>query len=332
MHTVFNSYYILYLGVGVFILMYLFFFQSLFFLVFSLFMCYNFFRSKMFLSLIIKLFFNFLFVWNIYIFFIVYEFLIFPLLIWTLVSCSMNFILTRSFIFLFFLSYILTFFFFLSFLLFSISLVQYNFIFFLLFSLSFIFKAPLFPFFNWLIFLHVYASTGISVFLASFYLKMWALFFLYFYFYLNYNLILYFGILTCFLVLLFISFEINFKRIIAFGSIFHCAISLMFIYFWYVIQFQSLILYFFIIHFIHAFCSGLFFYYFGILYEFCLIKTWVAFTTFSKFWNEFIFFAFLLSMVYFSFPLFFTFFSRNCNPNKHTKHFLPLFVFSSYFD
>jgi len=191
--------------------------------------------------------------------------------------------------------------------LFSISLVQYNFIFFLLFSLSFIFKAPLFPFFNWLIFLHIYASTGISVFLASFYLKMWALFFLYFYFYLNYNLILYFGILTCFLVLLFISFEINFKRIIAFGSIFHCAISLMFIYFWYVIQFQSLILYFFIIHFIHAFCSGLFFYYFGILYEFCLIKTWVAFTTFSKFWNEFIFFAFLLSMVYFSFPLFFTF-------------------------
>ena len=286
--------------------MYLFFFQSLFFLVFNLFMFYNFFRREVFFIVSIILLFNLLFISNIYVFFIVYEFLMFPLLILTLLSSSMHFILSRSFIFLFFLSYFLTFFFFLSFLLLSFSFVVYNFIFFILFSLSFLFKAPLFPFFNWLIFLHVYASTGISVFLASFYLKLWALFFLFFYFYLNYNLILYFSILTCILVLFFIVFEINFKRLIAFGSIFHCSISLMFIYFSYIIQLKSLLILFFIIHFIHAFCSGLFFYTFGILYEFFHVKTWVAFCSFSKFWNEFIFFVFLLTMVYFYFPLFFT--------------------------
>ena len=155
--------------------------------------------------------------------------------------------------------------------------------------------------------MHVYATTAISVFLASFYLKLWALFFLFYFFYLNFNLLLYFSFITCLLVLFFVIFECNFKRVIAFGSIFHCWVSLLFIYLSYIFQFKQLLVLFFIVHFIHAFCSGLFFYIFGILYEFFYIKTWIVFTSFSKFWNQFIFLIFLLTIVYFSFPLFFTF-------------------------
>ena len=75
------------------------------------------------------------------------------------------------------MSYCLTVTFFFIYLIFNYFSLSYNFIFFIFFILTFIFKAPLFPFVNWLIFLHVYSPTFVSVFLASFYLKLSALFF-----------------------------------------------------------------------------------------------------------------------------------------------------------
>ena len=181
--------------------------------------------------LLILVCFIFIFSLNAFIFFIFYELSVFPLLIWCLIySYYFNdFFLFRSFIYFFLVSYFLTYYFFLIILNFLYSLIiMKNFLFIVFFSLTFIFKAPLFPFFNWLIFLHVYASTFISIWLASFYLKLSAIFFLFFFYLINYFFLFFFTFLSVLCVFFLIIFEFNVKRIIAFGSIFHCSFSFFF--------------------------------------------------------------------------------------------------------
>ena len=169
------------------------------------------------------------------------------------------------------------------------------------------FKAPLFPFINWLIFLHVYSPTFISVLLASFYLKLSAIFFLFFFIYFNSYIIFFFSLLTILFCLFLLFLDINYKRLIAFSSIFHCSFSFFFLFFYFLnLNLNYLILIFILIQIIHAFCSGFFFYLFGLYVDVIFLKTNKS--SLFMFMNFYLLILlFYLSLFYFSFPLFLSF-------------------------
>jgi len=147
-----------------------------------------------FLFIMLFMFFN-----NFMVFFFIYEVIMIPLLFIYIIQNvpSIN-ILSRSLILLFYFSYFLTFLMFLCILLnffISFSLLKMTFLF--IFFLTFVFKAPLFPFMNWLLWLHVYSDSFLSAILAGIYLKLSALIF-----------IICFSLLNCYLMLFLILISI----------------------------------------------------------------------------------------------------------------------------
>jgi len=242
---------------------------------------------------------------NFLCFFILYESLAIPIIIFTFLGLNISRIFYRSVLIFFYLSYFFTFM-----LLFLLILSLYSSVFISspifvgLLLITFTFKAPLFPFYSWLIWLHAYADTKISIILASFYLKLSALIFICWYNTLNCFLLSFLCFWTMIFVITLNFIEILPKRLIALASIFHCTFGL------FVLmaipvnhQFNAFVgILFWLLHWVHALCAGLLFYIVGLSISHTYTKS------FALVYNNNIFFSFLLVIfIYFSIPILISF-------------------------